>query len=385
MDKTKRNVVRFGIVSYLTDISSEMILGVFSVFFTTILGGSTRLLGILEGLADFSASALDYFAGYIGDKTGQHKNVSVSGYSLSALSKIMLATVQSVGGAFAFRIIDRLGKSIRGSPRDAWLATVVQEENRGFAYALHKTFDKLGAITGALIAYYLLITLGSGLSTYKLLFLLATIPAVLSVVILWRIPRNKVEPATREGIFVAYKTFSSKFKRYVKCGAIFSLAYFSFSFFLLKAYDVGFTVAQVALLYALMSFAFVLVAVLIGRLGDLVGRRLIIGLSYLLFCLTCLGFAFATTKTEIIILFCVFGVFLSIDESQTKAFITDIEHVKRGSAIGFYNFILAFGYVVASIVAGFLWTWNPLYAFVYSAIISGIAFINYIFRMDYVQ
>jgi len=366
------------------DVSSEMILGVFSVFFTTILGASTRLLGILEGLADFSASVLDYFSGYVGDKTGQHKSVSVSGYSLSALAKILVACVQTVGSAFTFRIVDRLGKSIRGSPRDAWLATVVPENTRGFAYALHKTFDKLGAITGALIAYFLLITLGSGLPTYKLLFMLATIPAVLSVILLWKIPRRKVAPTTRESMFVVYKTFGQSFKRYVRCGAIFSLAYFSFSFFLLKAYDVGFTVAQVALLYALMSFAFVVVAVPIGHLGDLVGRRLIIASSYFLFCLTCLGFAFATTKLEIIMLFCLFGVFLSIDESQTKAFVTDLELVKRGSAVGFYNFVLSFGYVVASVLAGFLWTWNPMYAFLYSAVVSLVAFVHFLLRMDYV-
>jgi MFS family permease len=384
MDATRKNVTRFGIVSYLTDVSSEMILAVFSIFFTTVLGASTRLLGLLEGLADFSASILDYIAGYVGDQSGRYKRVAVFGYSLSASAKVLIGLFQTTTSAFSFRIIDRLGKSIRGSSRDAWLATEVNDKSRGYAYALHKTFDKLGAITGPLVAYLFLRTLGDSMSTYKLLFALATVPGIIAVFMLLRIPQKKIASKERESIFTAYKHFTFSFKQYVKCGAVFGLSYFSFSFFLLKAYNVGFSVAQVALLYAIVSIAFVLLAVPIGRFGDIVGRKFIIASSYLMYGLICFGFAFATTKIQVVLLLLAFGVFLIIDESQTKAFITDLEHDKRASAIGFYNFVLAFSYVFASIIAGYLWSLNSQgssYAFLFSAMIALYAFLNYIVRM----
>lgn len=381
MDTTKRNVVKFGIVSFLTDVSSEMVLSVFAVFFTTVLGLSTRVLGLLEGFADFSASALDYFAGYVGDRTGRYKKVSAVGYSISAASKILLASLHFVTTSFVFRIMDRLGKSIRGAPRDAWLASVVCADERGYAFAFHKTFDKLGAITGPLIAYFLISYFGESVSTYHLLFWLATIPGVIAVILLLRIPQNPVEPKARESIFATFHLMSDSFKKYVFCGAIFSLSYLSFGFFLLKAYTVGFTVAQVALLYAIVSIAFVFVAVPIGKFGDIVGRKWIIASSYLLFALISLGFAFSTTKLSIVILLLLFGVFLAIDDSQTKAFITDLEHEKRGSAIGFYNFVLSFGFFFASLAAGFLWAINPMYTFVNCAFIASVAFLLFAVKM----
>ena len=150
------DVLKLGVVSFLTDVSSESIFSVFSIFFTVVVGASASLLGLIEGFADFSASSLDYFAGWLSDKTGKRKNLALAGYGFSTLAKISLLLGTSAFFLAIFRIIERLGKSFRGPPRDAWLSAVADSSTRGYVFGLHKAFDKGGAILGPLIAYFLL-------------------------------------------------------------------------------------------------------------------------------------------------------------------------------------------------------------------------------------
>jgi MFS family permease len=158
------------------------------------------------------------------------------------------------------------------------------------------------------------------------------------------------------------------------------LAYFSFGFLLLKAYSVGFAIRSVTLLYALYNVSFVLAAPLLGKLGDHIGRRKIIALEYILYLLMCVGFIFASAKWQVVALFLVFGVFYAIDESQSKAYITDMEKTKRGTAIGAYSFFTGLVYLPASIIAGALWKLSPSYAFGFAGITSAAAFVFFISR-----
>ena len=141
-----RNIFFLGIVSFLTDVSSEMLFSVFSIFFTVILGASTALLGIIEGLADFSASSLDYVSGYLSDKTGKRKVFTAVGYGFSTLAKGILLISSTVASSVIFRVIERLGKSFRGPPRDAWISSLADAKNKGFSFGVHKALDKSGAI-----------------------------------------------------------------------------------------------------------------------------------------------------------------------------------------------------------------------------------------------
>jgi MFS family permease len=373
-----KNVFFLGIVSFLTDISSEMIFSVFSIFFTVILGATTVLLGIVEGFADFAASSLDYISGYISDKTGKRKRFAFLGYGFSTLAKSMLLFTNSVIFASAFRVIERLGKSFRGPPRDAWISSLTNKSNRGFSFGVHKTLDKLGAVLGPFIAYWILTTFGQNASSFKILFQVAIIPAILAVIFLTLIKDKPTKPNEKENIFKTYKDTSKEFKHYLYSAGIFSLAYFSFAFLLLKAYFVGFQIKDVVLLYALFNVAFVIVAAPIGKLGDRVGRKKIIALEYIIYLIMSLGFIFATTKPEIILLFVLFGIFYAIDESQSKAYITDLEKTRRATAIGIYNFGTGLIYLPASVVAGFLWTINPNYAFIFAGLISIAALIFFV-------
>lgn len=376
------NIFLLGIVSFLTDVSSEMIFAVFSIFFTVILGASTALLGIIEGLSDFAASSLDYISGFLSDKTGKKKKYSAIGYGFSTTAKALLLFANSVLLASAFRVLERLGKSFRGPPRDAWIASLTTDENRGYSFGVHKALDKSGAVLGPLIAYLVLNAMGQTSAAFSLLFKIALIPAILSVILLFFVKENKTSTRNRENIFHSYKNLSPKYRHYLHTAVIFSIAYFSFAFLLLKAYAVGFSIKDVVLLYALFNIAFVIVSAPIGKLGDIIGRKKIIIIEYISYFIMCLGFIFASTKSEIIILFILFGIFYAIDEGQSKAYIGDMEKEKRGTAIGLYNFLTGLVYLPASIIAGFLWSINPGFAFGFAAIISIGAMIFFIARHE---
>jgi MFS family permease len=364
------DIVKLGFVSLLTDLSSEMIFSVFAIFFTTIAGASTALLGMIEGLADLSASSLNYFAGWLSDRTGKRKVFALSGYGFSTLAKTILLISSSVASLSAFRVIERLGKGFRGPPRDAWISAVADKGIRGYSFGVHKALDKTGAVLGPLVAYGLLSWLGDGASTFRILFWVAFVPAVLSVTVLSFVKDQPAVQHRRENMFETWKALSPGFKRYLVAAGIFSLAYFSFGFLLLRAYSVGFVVKDIVLLYALFNIVFVVTAPLIGRLGDRFGRARMIMLGYLIYLLMSLGFVFTATKWQVIVLFIVYGVFYAIDEAQSKAFIADIELERRASAIGLYNFVTGLIYLPASLIAGALWLLNPASSFLVAACLA---------------
>ena len=365
------DVLKLGLVSFLTDLSSEMIFSVFAIFFTTIAGASAALLGFVEGLADLSASSLNYYAGWLSDRTGKRKIFALAGYGFSTLAKVILLVSSSITGLTVFRVIERLGKGFRGPPRDAWLSAVADKGSRGYAFGVHKALDKSGAVLGPLVAYGLLSWLGDGVSTYQILFWVAMVPAVLAVVALSLVKDQPAPVRPRENMLQTWRNLSPAFKRYLISAGLFSLAYFSFGFLMLRAHSVGFSVKDTVLLYAMFNIACVIAAPLIGKLGDRVGRPKMIMLGYGTYLVMSLGFAFASTQWEIVVLFLLYGVFYAIDEAQNKAFIVDLEADRRASAIGLYNFVTGAIYLPASLIAGALWLLNPTSAFLLAA---GLAF-----------
>ena len=364
------DVLKLGLVSILTDISSEMIFSVFAVFFTAVAGASSSLLGLIEGLADFSASSLNYWAGWLSDRSGRRKWLATAGYGFSTLAKLILLTTTSVVGLSLFRVIERLGKGFRGPPRDAWLASLAPKKSRGYAFGVHKALDKSGAVLGPLVAYALLSRLGESTRTYGLLFLVAFIPAALSVLVLAQIKDQPGIAHEHESVRENWRQLSSDFKRYLIPAGVFALAYFSLGFILLKAHAVGFGVADIVLLYALFNVTCVVAAPLIGRLGDKVGRSRILMLGYGLYAAINLWLALASSRWEMVAIFGIYGLFYAIDESQGKALIADIEPERRATAVGVFNFVTGLMYLPASLVAGALWTVAPALTFALAAGVS---------------
>ena len=361
------DVLKLGLVSFLTDLSSEMIFSVFAVFFTTIAGASAALLGLVEGLADLSASSLNYYAGWLSDRTGKRKIFALAGYGFSTLAKIIVLVSSSITGLTVFRVVERLGKGFRGPPRDAWLSAVADKGSRGYAFGVHKALDKSGAVLGPLVAYGLLSWLGDGASTYRVLFWVAMAPAVLGVVALSLIKDQPATERVRENMLETWKNLGPEFRRYLVSAGLFSLAYFSFGFLLLRAHELGFSVKDTVLLYALFNIACVIAAPLIGKLSDRFGRARMILLGYATYLVMCLGFIFAAAQWQVLLLFILYGVFYAIDEAQNKAFIVDLEPARRASAIGLYNFLTGALYLPASLVAGAMWLLRPSSAFMLSA------------------
>ncbi len=376
------NIILLGIVSFLTDVSSEMIFSVFSIFFTVILGASVLILGIVEGLADFSSSSLDYLSGFLADKTGKNKALAIAGYGFSTLSKIIIAFKSNIVIAIGFRIVERLGKSFRGPPRDSWIASLTNKENRGYSFGVHKALDKAGAVIGPLIAFFLISWLGQSSSTFRVIFLVAAVPAVLAVVVALLIKQDKTVKIKHQSMFRGVKDLGSGLKHYIYSASIFSLAYFSFSFLLLKAYASGFNIQDVVLLYAIFNLSFVLVSIPIGKIGDKIGRDKLIAAEYVIYFIMSIGFVIFSSKAAIIALFIVFGIFYAIDEAQSKAYISDLEVKKRGTAIGLYNFVTGIIYLPASAIAGYLWSINMNYAFIFAALVSLVALAFFVSRKD---
>ncbi len=368
-----RDILKLGWVSFLTDLSSEMVFSVFAIFFTTVAGASASLLGLIEGLADFSASSLNYLAGWLSDRGGKRKAFVIAGYGFSTLAKTILLVSTSVLGLSLFRVIERLGKGFRGPPRDAWLSAVANPASRGYAFGVHKAMDKAGAVLGPLVAYGLLSWLGETPDGYRMLFWAACVPAVLAIIVLAFLQDQPGEPRKRESVQDNWKQLSPGFKRFLLPAGVFALGYFSLGFLLLKAQSAGFSASHIVLLYALFNATCVMVAPWAGKLGDAVGRRHVVLLGYALYGAINLALVFAQSRWEIIVVFAFYGLFYAVEDSQSKALIADIEHDRRATAIGVYNFVTGMLYLPASLIAGALWVVAPALAFGLAALLSVVA------------
>jgi MFS family permease len=311
------------------------------------------LLGLIEGMADLSASSLTYLAGWLSDRSGRRKWFVIAGYGFSTLAKSILLLSSSIAGLAVFRIIERLGKGFRGAPRDAWLSSISGQATRGYAFGVHKALDKAGAVLGPL-------------------------PAVISVWVLTRIPEQVAPVHAREPIRENWQQLSASFKRFLWPAGVFALGYFSLGFILLKAHAVGFGVTEIVLLYALFNITCVLFAPFVGKLGDKVGRRRIVLLGYALYAGMNLWLMVVSTRWEMCVVFAVYGLFYAIDESQSKAFIADLEPQRRASAMGIYGFVTGVLYLPASLSAGALWAISSEWAFAASAVVSFLAILVFV-------
>ncbi|MGI9132518.1 MAG: MFS transporter, partial [Rhodoferax sp.] len=320
------DIFKLGWVSFLTDLSSEMIFSVFAIFFTTVAGASAALLGVIEGLADLSACSLNYLSGWLSDRTGQRKRFAAAGYAFSTLAKLILLFSNTVLALGLFRVIERLGKGFRGPPRDAWLAALADAKTRGYSFGVHKALDKAGAVLGPLLAYGLLSWSGETPQAYQTLFWVAFAPALLALLVLARIDEPPPGVARqRESLARHWQALSPEFKRFLLSAGIFALGYFSLGFVLVRAHALGFDARDIVLLYALFNATCVLAAPLAGKLGDQIGRRPIVVLGYGLYGSINLALVFVTQQWQMVALMLVYGVFYAVEESQSKAFIADLE------------------------------------------------------------
>ncbi len=358
MLKLDRNVTLLGIVSLLTDVSSEMIFPLVPIFLTSVLGAPVALLGLIEGIAEATANILKMGSGIYSDKIGKRKPFVLAGYGLSTIVKPIFALSSIWPHVLLARFLDRVGKGLRGSARDAMIADYTDEKTRGKAFGFRKMMDSLGATIGPLIAFLLLpILLASHPEgdAYRLLFALAVIPAALAVFILFFV-REKENGTKVKGWKFDLSGFGPALKANLAVSLFFSLGTYSYAFFVLRAQDAGMAVAMIPLAYMFYNLIYSLAAIPAGTLSDKVGRRAVIMLGYLLFAITSLGFGLAGNDLSLWLLFAIYGIFMAIIESVQRAYVTDLAPKElRGTALGIYQGTIGFAALPASVVAGLLW------------------------------
>ncbi|HEY4744500.1 MAG TPA: MFS transporter [Desulfuromonadaceae bacterium] len=365
------NVLILGLVSLLTDISSEMIYPLLPLFVTTILGAGPAFLGVIEGVAESTAALLKLASGIVSDRVQGRKRLILAGYGLSSLSRPLIAVAGSPLFVLLVRFSDRIGKGVRTSPRDALIADSTAPALRGKAYGFHRSMDHVGAIIGPLLATGLLAWFVSDLRT---VFWLSAIPGLLAVILIMIKVRDmpRPMPAARAGHGIAP---GKNIRIYLLILLLFTLGNSSDVFLLLRAGQLGVTPARIPLLWTLFHLVKMLASMPFGTLSDRIGRRRVIVAGWGVYALAYAGFGLAASELQIWLLFAWYGLFYGMTEGVEKAYLTDLARPEeRGSAFGWYNFAVGIGALPASLIFGLVWQKvSPQAAFGFGACLACLA------------
>ena len=377
-----RNIYVSGLVSFFMDIGSEMIYPLVPLFLANSLGVSKSAIGLIEGVAESTASILKVFSGYLSDRIGNRKWLMVAGYGLSTLTRPIVALATTWHNVFTFRFFDRFGKGIRGAPRDALIAESTEKEFLGRAFSFHRSLDTMGAVVGPALAFFFLGILSND---YRMVFWLSIIPGAIAVLlIIFFIRETKKPPAElSERPKLTLKHFDWRFKFFVLIAAIFALGNSSDVFLILRAEQKGIPAIMIPVVYLLFNLVYSLSAIPAGIAADRFGKKRVILTGFVLFALLYYGFAVAADATAIWILFGFYGVFMGLTEGIQKAFLaTIIPQQFKATAFGVYNTIVGIAMLPASLIGGWLWDHvSPSATFYFGAItatLSAILFIIFI-------
>lgn len=356
--KGMRNVIALGLVSFFTDFSTEMILGILPLYIVNNLGASKAMLGIIDGSADFINYIFRMIAGSLSDKFRKRKIFILVGYGLSTISKPFFAVATGWLDAFVVRAIDRIGKGVRTSPRDALIADSVTESISGKAFGIHRTIDQLGAIVGPFAAFVIL----QSMDIYWV-FLISLIPGAIAVIILIFFVKEIVIPK-KEAIT---STFISSIKNLIKenkpyvffitISGIFSLGAFNFSYLLLRASDMGIEESIIPIVYALINISHTLIGIPAGILADKVGKELILVIGYATFVVSILLMTFLSgNQLYAYVIALVFGLYIGIMETIQKAIIPKfVPSELRGTGFGLYYLAVGMSFFICNVAFGYLW------------------------------
>jgi MFS family permease len=359
--KLHRNVWVMTFTSLLTDISSEMLANMIPLFLYNVLGVRTSLIGLIDGIAESTASITKIFAGYISDRLRQRKWLAVLGYGLSTIAKPFYYLANSWGAVLGIRFTDRVGKGIRTAPRDALLAGSVESKKRGLAFGIQRAGDTAGAFIGILIATLIIAFTQKNTAvltrpTFQTIVLASIIPSVLAVLIL-ALGAKEIKP--KDGAakpVLSLKGMDKRFLIYLGVTILFTLGNSSDSFIILRGQERGLSVLQVMGMLLTFNAIYSLLATPIGILSDKIGRRRMILFGWLLYALIYLGFALSKTGGGIWALFGLYGIFYAFTEGSGKALIADfVPDEKRGTAYGLYAMAVGLTALPASVIAGLLW------------------------------
>lgn len=373
----QRNVFFLGLTSLFNDISSEMIYPIIPIFLTTVLGAPATIVGLVEGIATSTASLIQIASGWFSDRYKNRKNLTLIGYSLSTLSKPLLALSFFWWEVLIVRFADRTGKGIRTPPRDALIADSAEPAEYGKNFGFHRALDTVGAAIGPLIAFALLPILPHSGSepNYRLFFALSIIPGILSVLMLalFVTERRKSKVFKMEKIRLSH--FPREFIIFLGIVLLFTIGNSSDAFLILRAKNIGIAVTLIPIVYLLFNLVNAGFATYAGILSDRIGRKFAMIVGFLAFALVYYGFGVAGSQLAIWLLFAFYGIYYAFTEGIFKAYTADIVEEKvRGTAFGLLNMVLGIALLPASLIAGFLWDKVSVSApFYYGAITATVS------------
>jgi MFS family permease len=382
------NVFFMGLTSLLTDISSELIFTLIPLFLSNVLGATSTMVGIVGGISESADSFFRIASGWISDKTGKRKLLAVLGYSFSTIVKPFMLLANSWGAVTGIRFGDRVGKGVRTASRDALIADSVGAKERGRAFGLHRAMDSSGAVIGLMIAAIIVYLIPGDklhldMHAYRWMVIIGVVPAVLAVLVLMTMvhERKKADVSeSKTGVSTPGKItpFNLQFKLFLAIMALFTLGNSSDFFLILDAQYVQTPLLQVVLMLVLFNIIYALISMPMGILSDIVGRKRVIILGWFIYGLVYLGFALASSKWQIWLLFAVYGVYYGICEGAAKAFVADLVPAERwGTAYGLYNGIVGIMALPASLIAGILWDRiNPSATFYFGAGLALLAMLE---------
>jgi MFS family permease len=356
-----RNVWAVGLTSFFMDVSSEMVINILPLFLANVLGVRTNIIGLIEGIAEATASILKLFSGWLSDKVGGRKWLAVAGYGLSAIAKPFFFMASSWELIAGVRWADRVGKGIRTAPRDALVADSVTKETRGLAFGFHRAMDTAGAMLGILIAVLVvwLAQKNSDLltkSTFQTVVLFSLVPAVLAVLSLILGVRDVPVKTKRAAPKFNLSSMGRPFIIFLVIVSIFTLGNSSDAFLVLRAQNLGLTVTGILIMLAMFNLIYSLVSTPAGSLSDRIGRRRLIVGGWLVYAVIYLGFAFAQAGWQIWILYVLYGLYYGMAYGTANALVADlVPENLRGTAYGTYNAIIGILAFPASLIAGILW------------------------------
>lgn len=370
----RKNIFFLGLVSMFNDVSGEMVQAVMPVFLTTVLGAPAFFVGFIDGAADAISSVLKLISGWLSDKVHKRKLPAILGYVLSDATRWFLMFVQNFWQVFGLRVVDRIGKGFRDSPRDALIAESVPENELGRSFGFHRAMDTLGATIGPLSAFFLLPFLGG---SYQKLFFVAFLLGFLAIASFVFVHEKKHEqaaalkphPKLNWALFRTHRWFVLV----VFSIFIFGLGTLPIALVLLKAKEIG-TVADVPLMYFVYSFAFVLCSVPLGRLADKIGERAVIAGGFLIAVLAYLGLMSSAHIILLTVAFAALGIYSAATDGMqrmlaAKVFENESELIATGQ--GFLNMAVGFSSLGAGVIGGLLWTYvDSSVALGYAAVVS---------------
>ncbi len=372
--------------SFLTDVSSEMIFNLVPLFLANVLKAGTAVIGLIDGLAETTASLMKIYSGALSDKLGARKWITVAGYALSTLSKPFLYLADVWGAVLGVRVADRLGKGIRTAPRDALVADSIDEKQRGLAFGLHRAGDTAGAFVGvglAALIVWLTERAAPELTrrTFQVAVLASIVPAVLAVIVLALGAHETGIQKRSNAPVLSLKGMDTRFKLFMLVLILFTLGNSSDAFIILLGQNRGLDVLQILLMLMTFNLIYSVLAGPLGAFSDRVGRRRLIIGGWIAYGLVYLGLGLSHTGWQVWALYGLYGIYYAATEGSAKALIADlVAPERRGTAYGIYNAAIGLTAFPASLIAGLLWQgafgwpgFGPSAPFLFGAVLAVLA------------